>query len=187
MLEQVVVKLSYMNNAVYVCGIYLRPDSVPGKYVAHSDSVQQIMNKATGTDSVIIVGDYNLPRLLWSYDDDVGSYLPTNASSEQELVFTENMIASGLQQICDVRNSNGRLLDLAFVNNSSEVELFEVPSAMLPTDRHHKPLVLRLTTGTAMNNFDRTTADFNFDFNRCNYDAVIDELRLFRAVSRRQC
>lgn len=136
------------------------------------------MNTAACEDSVIVVGDYNLPRLLWSFDDDLASYLPSNASSEQELVFTENMIASGLQQICDVRNTNGRLLDLAFVSNSNEVELIEAPCTILPSDRHHKPFVLRLTARSTMESLPATSAEHDFDFNRCDYDAVIEELRL---------
>ena len=67
-----------------------------------SNYVHEIVSKASHDDSVLLVGDYNLPRLIWSYDNDVGSYLPTNASSEEELAFTESMLSSGLQQICHV-------------------------------------------------------------------------------------
>lgn len=178
-LEQIVVKLRLQSKSVYVCGIYLRPNSDPDKYAAHADSVQQIMQKTSDGDSVLIIGDYNLPHLHWAYDDDLDSHLPTNASSEQELVFTENMIASGLLQICDVRNSNDRLLDLAFVSNSSEVELFEVPFSILPPDRHHKPFVLRLFT-SELEASHAVSAQHDFNFNRCNYNAVIEELSLFR-------
>lgn len=176
-LEQVVVKVSSPSTSIYVCGIYLRPNSEPSKFVAHSDCVEQIINKAACGDSVVIVGDYNLPHLLWSYDDDVDCYLPTNASTEQELVFVENMISSGLQQICNIRNSNGRLLDLAFVKNC-DVELFEAPSSILPTDRHHNPFVLRLTTQSASESLNIIPTDQEFDYDRCDHEAVIEDLRL---------
>ncbi|XP_055528077.1 uncharacterized protein LOC129720614 [Wyeomyia smithii] len=177
-LEQIAVKLSLPTKSVFFCGIYLRPNSDPSNYAAHSNCVQQIITKATSGDSVIVVGDYNLPHLTWSYDNDVDSFVPTNASSEQELIFTENMIASGLQQICDVPNSHGRLLDLAFVSNSSEIELIGMPFTLLPCDQHHKPFVLRLPTSSSSENHSVNPVNQSLDINRCNFDAVISELRL---------
>lgn len=175
-LEQVVVKISLAHKSVYVCGIYLRPNSDTGKFVAHSDCVHQIVQNAASNDSIVILGDYNLSRLSWSYDDDVEGYLPSNASSEQELILTENMISSGLQQICDVSNFNRRLLDLAFVSNSSEAELIEAPSTILSPDRHHTPFVVRLDIRPVLDQHHHTNVEQDFDFGRCDYDAVINEL-----------
>lgn len=177
-LEQVVVKKSLANKSIFVCGIYLRPNSDPGKFVAHSDCVEQILDKAAFGDSVVIVGDYNLPRLIWYHDDDFNSFLPSNASTEQELTFAEHMMTTGLQQICNVCNVNARMLDLAFVRNCSEVELIEVPSPILSCDRHHKPFVLRLTTHSNSDSFDGTSDIHDLDFDWCNYDAVMEELHL---------
>lgn len=178
-LEQVTVKLLLPTKTVYVCGIYLRPNSDSGRYIAHSNCVHEIVSKASNDDSVLLLGDYNLPRLIWSFDNDVGSYLPTNASSEEELAFTESMLSSGLQQICHVHNTNNRLLDLAFVSNSNETELFETPFSILPTDRHHKPFVLRLTLQTSPEILRPLPVHRDLDFNRCNYDAVIAELGMY--------
>lgn len=50
-LEQVVVKISLAHKSVYVCGIYLRPNSDTGKYVAHSDCVHQIGQSAASNDT----------------------------------------------------------------------------------------------------------------------------------------
>lgn len=85
------------------------------------------------------------------------------------------MAASGLLHISNVHNTNGKLLNLAVVNTSSEGELIDAPFLMLPSDRHHKPLVLHLTAQRTMQGLD--TADRDFDFSRCNYDAAITELR----------
>ncbi|XP_062535363.1 uncharacterized protein LOC134204573 [Armigeres subalbatus] len=177
-LEQVVVKVKLAHKSVYICGIYLRPNSDPDKFVAHSDCVNQIVNIATPCDTVIVVGDYNLSRLEWLYDDEVEGYLPTNASSEQELTLTETLIASGLKQICNVSNSNGRLLDLAFVSDCHEAELIGAPYSILSPDRHHNPFVLRLDFRNPVHHLQCAVEgmDFDFDFSRCDYEAVKNEL-----------
>lgn len=143
-LEQVAVSIKLPHQYVYVCAIYIRPNSDPTIYSTHSSSICQILDMANTDDSVVVVGDYNLPRLTWHFDDEVDCYLPINASSEQEITLTENILASGLKQICDVTNENGRLLDLAFVNTVAYVECIEPPSAILRVDRHHTPFVLRI-------------------------------------------
>lgn len=71
---------------------------------------------------------------------------------------------------------NGRILDLAFVSESSFVELIDPPSSLLKVDSHHKPFVLRIAIGT------RTRAPVeeadvdDFDFKRCDFAALNDML-----------
>lgn len=66
----------------------------------------------SSSDTIVVVGDYNLPHLNWSFDLDINGYLPTNASAEQEIAFVESMLATGIQQIFNLPNCNRRLLDL---------------------------------------------------------------------------
>lgn len=148
-LEQAVICLKLQNSTVYVCGIYLRPNSQPALYSSHSTAIQQLCERMSGSDTIVVVGDYNLPQLIWQEDEDVNGLLPSNASSEQEIVLVESTIASGLHQINSLSNANGRLLDLAFVNEPSDVELIEPPSSLLKIDNHHMPFVLRIDVNGA--------------------------------------
>lgn len=113
-LEQAVVQIKLQKFSVYVCGIYLRPNSQPELYYSHSMAVQQLCERTASADKVIVMGDYNLPQLIWQNDEDIDGLLPCNASSEQEIALVETMVASGLRQINCLRNLNGRLLDLVF-------------------------------------------------------------------------
>ena len=172
-LEQVIVRTSVGNDTIYICCIYLRPNSDPDLYTAHSNAINKVLSMAKPSDTVIVLGDYNLPYLCWSLDNDLNSYIPVNASSEQEMVMCESMMSNGLQQINSFSNVNGRILDLAFVNNGDKVDLLEPPANLLKVDAHHKPFSLCI--GTYDDPGDDTftlTDNCNFDFTRCNFDEI---------------
>lgn len=174
-LEQVAVRVQVQKQSVYVCCIYIRPNSDPDIYASHGTAVQELLDLSTNDDSVIVTGDYNLPHLSWFFDADVDGFIPLNASSEQELALTENLISTGLQQICSLTNVNGRILDLAFVNDAYSVELIEPPSSILRTDRHHKPFVLRVDLRHVFGE-SISLNEYEPDFNRCDYDQISEAL-----------
>ena len=120
-LEQVIVRTSLGFHSIYICGNYLRPNSDPELYTAHSNAIHKGLNMANPADTVVVLGDYNLPHLCWSLDHDLNSYIPVNASSEQETVMCESVMSNGLQQINSISNINGRILDLVFVNNGTRL------------------------------------------------------------------
>ncbi|XP_055590986.1 uncharacterized protein LOC129743069 [Uranotaenia lowii] len=131
------------------------------------------MNLATALDSVIVVGDYNLPQLQWIFDHDLNSYLPTNASTEAEISLTEMLFSAGLHQICSIPNNNMRLLDLAFCNDPGNVIMFESPVSIIPTDRHHKLYVLCVEVHSNSSPTDCTGRfDFVLDYSKCNFDLI---------------
>ncbi|XP_039452888.2 uncharacterized protein LOC120431830 [Culex pipiens pallens] len=119
-LEQVAVRIKARNHTVYVCCIYIRPNSPPDVYTSHGTAVQELVDLSSNDDSIIVTGDYNLPHLAWTFDVDVNCFIPLNASTEQELALTENVVATGLLQICSLANVNGRILDLARGNEDAE-------------------------------------------------------------------
>ncbi|KAL1378995.1 hypothetical protein pipiens_015226 [Culex pipiens pipiens] len=176
-LEQVAVRVKVRNHIVYVCCIYIRPNGPPEVYASHGTAVQELLDLSTHDDSIIVTGDYNLPHLSWTFDDDVNGFIPLNASSEQELALTENVVATGLLQICSLMNANGRILDLAFVNDAHSVELIEPPSSILRTDRHHKPFVLRVDF---LDVPDEATGNYEMepDFRRCDFDLAAEALSI---------
>lgn len=172
-LEQAVVHVKLQNFSIYVCGIYLRPNSQPELYYSHFTAVQQLCNRFSDSDKVIFLGDYNLPRLSWQIEEDVDGLLPSNASSEQEIALVETMVASGLYQINNLQNSSENILDLTFVNETRDVELIEPPSSLLRIDNHHRTFVLRvdLNNTRMCSNEDSIPID-DFDFRSCNFDEL---------------
>lgn len=97
--EQVGVRIRLRGFSLYVVAVYIPPRSNPDLYAAHSSAIQQIVDTMSGTDIIMSLGDYNLPNLNWQLDEDINGYVPSNASSEQELTLVKTVFASGLQQI----------------------------------------------------------------------------------------
>lgn len=134
------------------------------------ECINELHNRLSDGNRVVVLGDYNLPLLRWCFDDDIGCFIPMNASSEQELSLVENVVASGLQQVNHLINENGRLLDLAFVNSGNTCEIVEPPLPLMNVDRHHQPFVMVIET--LLSELDDDCSNLAYDFNQCNYDEL---------------
>lgn len=167
-LEQTAVCIELKDEKIFLCTVYLPPNSDPALYETHSTCVQQLTSLARACDKMIVLGDYNLPGLCWQYDEDMNCFLPINASTESELALVESMLPTGLQQQNHFVNDNDRLLDLVFTNSSACADMFEPPLPLLQVDRHHKPIVLKLVVE---NNFVEEESEC-FDFHRFDFTAL---------------
>ncbi|XP_055589233.1 uncharacterized protein LOC129741518 [Uranotaenia lowii] len=175
-LEQVVVRIRNQCQYIYLCCVYFRPNSETSLYASHMSALDHIMNIATSQDIIIVAGDYNLPNLNWSFDEDSNGFLPVNASTEQELAVIESTIASGLSQMCSLVNANGRILDLMFINRPDLAEVVHPPCAILCTDRHHQPCVMIVHYLSDEFMDTASTHQQSLDFTHCDTDHVIELL-----------
>lgn len=169
-LEQVAIRATVEDVSLVVCAIYLPPNTELELYEQHATCINDLYSQIGARDRVVVLGDYNLPFLNWHLDDDVSSFIPVNASSEQELSLVENVIASGLQQVNCLSNDNGRLLDLAFVNNATACEIVEPPIPLMRVDPHHKPFVMIIEDLQAT--FDNDISTVVYDFTNCDFDEL---------------
>lgn len=174
-LEQTAVQIVLPHFSLYVCCIYIRPNTRPDIYTKHVESVEQIQNQANAHDVIVCIGDYNLKDLIWRFDEDVLGYLPTNVSTEQEIALVEPMLTAGLHQVNNVLNVNGRLLDLVFASDPCRIDLFESPSSLLKIDAHHKPIILCVDARSREETPSSSPALSVYDFTRCDYQ-VVNEL-----------
>ncbi|XP_055589302.1 uncharacterized protein LOC129741589 [Uranotaenia lowii] len=173
-LEQVIVRIKLQHRSVYLFCVYFRPTSETSLYASHMSALDYILNTATFQDFVVVAGDYNVPNLHWSYDEDANGFLPVNASTEQELAVIESTIASGLSQMCSLVNVNGRVLNLIFINRPDQAELVHPPKAILNTDRHHHPSILLLEYSSDEPMDTGSPLRQNLDFPHCNIEMVAE-------------
>ncbi|XP_053691323.1 uncharacterized protein LOC128739848 [Sabethes cyaneus] len=101
-------------------------------------------------------------------------FLFTLHSSEQETILTESLLENGLMQIFNLPNQNGRLLDLAFVNNVNCCEILEPPSPILRIDVHHVPFILILDVRNT--DSEKSPDVWQYDFSRCDYNVINDAI-----------
>ena len=166
-LEQTAVCIETNSGRIFICAVYLPPNSDPVHYETHTAGIQQLTSLAKDCDKLIVLGDYNLPNLCWRYDDEMNCFLPTNASTEPELALVESMLLTGLQQQNNFVNDNGKLLDLVFMN-PAYADIFEPTAPLLKIDVHHKPIVLKFDVESTF--FEEEFV--RFDFDRCDRGAL---------------
>ena len=168
-LEQVAVRLKATHRSIYIVAIYLPPNSRSDLYSAHAHAVQWLADRSSDSDVILSLGDFNLPDLRWQFDLDVSGYIPLNASSESEQSLIENMFAAGFQQICGFVNTNGRLLDLAFVSPSDRLDITTPSTPLLSVDHHHAPFILLVDS--SMDDLSAPDDENRrFNFNVCDFE-----------------
>lgn len=146
--EQLAVRIDLPESELIVCAVYLRPDVDLESYSKHSEAVQQlVVDKRSSSKpcEVVVVGDYNLPHLMWVGNEAI---VPKNRKRisrrgrQKGDVILKMKKDLGLYQKNDIENGQGRLLDLAFVMNKNQVTVVKPASILRKPDIYHEPIVL---------------------------------------------
>lgn len=174
-IELLCVKLNICKKLIYVCGVYIPPNSEHEVYTRYTQCLFNISSSTNMSDNVLILGDFNLPKVKWVYDVDVNYAIPGNVTSTVEISCIDSILSYGFVQINDVPNYIGRFLDLFFTNS---INLYTVNEASVPyivNDVNHKSMEINLNqseillSNSIKNNF---TTKF-YDFKRADFDSLI--------------
>lgn len=76
--------------------------------------------------------------------DDGDYFLPMNVTSESKVAACDTMLCSGMQQMCNLENRAGNVLDLVFTNKFYELALHESSRPLLHLDQWHKAIEIEL-------------------------------------------
>ena len=82
-----------------------------------------------------IFGDFNLPKVKWTFEDDV--LVPSEVNSPCVEVTVDTMCFLELQQINEIQNVYGKSLDLIFADDFKKSKTFISKSLRLPTDSQY--------------------------------------------------
>ena len=111
-------------------------------YASHVNTVTDICNTITDSE-VIILGDYNLPNIVWQPSDVGNELIPTICSGNRESCVCDSFLASGLSQYNHVGNCCDNVLDLVFSSCMSlEVSTSDYP--LVCVDQFHLTLVVSI-------------------------------------------
>lgn len=141
--KPLVIYLCYMNTFSLEVALrhHKRIEWIVEKYRAHI---------------IMVIGDFNLYDIVWSTDvDDENVYLPklphqTNDASSQNrsmyhtsaLEFLDKMLTLPMFQLSNIQNRYTNVLDLVFVNETSEFRIREDSNTIVERDQQdpsHKP------------------------------------------------
>lgn len=148
-LEYVCAKINFESINVFVFVVYISSFQETEKFLLFSEIVKLI---PFNTDDIVLVcGDFNQPGIKWVKADDDEYYSPTNVSTSNEIVVCDSMLDMGFNQMCNLENVTGNVLDLEFTNRVDELSLNESQSPLLPLDNHHRAFEVEISIESKKN------------------------------------
>jgi hypothetical protein len=85
----------------------------------------------------LVLGDFNLPKIKWKVDEESGSMMPLNVTSDLESDLIGGLFGCDLDQINERPNENGTFLDLVFTNVPVYMAVEGAETPLLKLDRHY--------------------------------------------------
>ena len=170
-LEYVCVKATINSHHIYIYSAYIPPNSSADVYLSHLAAMHTIA--VDPEDVLIIVGDFNLPHVQWTIDDD-DAIIPTAFDSLHANQFITGLLGMGVHQVNSIRNSNDRLLDLFFTNDFLNVSI-DHAKPLSRVDQHHPPILVTYEWHEA-NNVSTTQPTKALNFKRADYAGMNQHL-----------
>lgn len=142
--EMLCVKAVIDNVAIYAVVVYIPPKMGLHVYENFVMNMEYILKLSSTSDRFIVVGDFNLPEIVWSPDIDNNlCYVPALTPSPSSSYLLESVSAIGLFQINGVMNDFGKLLDLVLCDLPEDIVINQCHGLVLE-DRYHPCLELTM-------------------------------------------
>lgn len=176
--EYVCVKLKLLHHTIYIYCLYVSPSLTRAQRFAtfktHIEAINAI--NMSPADIIYVLGDFNLPSINWVTDYESNIFLPSNVTSDIELLVIDSLMAMGLTQMNGVTNQNDRILDLIFTNETSNATIIPSRTPLTKIDGFHPPLEILIDF------FDFITpapdpSSRAFNFKKANLPAINEYLR----------
>ena len=168
---------------IFIFCVYVPPASAIHLYNEIIECINYITDVlCEDEDEILILGDFNLPKVDWVTSEDDDYMLSLNVTSEIEHTFLDGLSSAGLHQINNIANNNNRYLDLIFSTMSSDLALRRCYNSIVPEDKHHPTLFLSMQTNFN-NNFEYLNPlnddIYSFNFKRADYEKINSSLADF--------
>lgn len=143
-IELLCIKLNICMRCIYIIGLYIPPRSPSEVYTKYTNCLYNVISKLNVDDNVLVLGDFNLPKVKWLVDDDVNCVIPYNVTSDVESICIDSILSFGLVQINNVPNYNETFLDLFFANSANLFMIKLAPIPYIVNDVNHKSMEINL-------------------------------------------
>jgi hypothetical protein len=190
-LEHVCVRLQCSGGRFFISAVYLAPDVGEAAYDLFVRDIELIVGKSQLTDRILILGDFNLPKIVWMDFEDFG-LSPLGVSTDLEANLIDGLTNCDLKQLNSIPNQFDVFLDLIFSNASSDVLIETSTSPLLKEDRHHK--AYEITIEMSALRFEPCPDETErYKFACADFDSICEELNtiqwsgLFSCKSVDQC
>ena len=166
----------YVNSCfIYLTLSYIPPHSDLSVYMQHASLINSATSMANNADSIIVLGDFNLPCASWKpFDDYIVPICNRSCFNE----FFEKMSELGLNQINLIPNKFGKCLDLVYVDTSAKCSVIQSNPLVLPEDSYHPALEISVEISGNVRDNNHQTSCFctRFNFAKANFKKLNTEL-----------
>lgn len=165
----VVIKLKHKRFLV-TCS-YIPPSSPQSLYIQHAEAIKHIAQFSNELDTLIVMGDFNLPSLSWKFVPEDKYYVPIKLSDSSK-DFINMLQDMGLFQINGVINDFSKILDLILVTDKDDCNVNRTIPVTTPEDRFHPAIELIINLPLEHNYILPTIHEKVFAFKQTNYNAL---------------
>lgn len=159
-----------------ICTVYVPPPIKLDYLELFLSKFSSTLNNNSSTKaSNVLIGDFNLSNIVWEYNSNSWSCVPSTNNSLIESAFVDEMIFNNLHQCNQVRNCNNRTLDLVLTDMPDKVKILESVSPLSYLDIHHPALEIKIRLDNSNRPLRRNRTPV-LNFNKSNYEAINDAL-----------
>lgn len=142
------MRISLSSNCIFLYSLYIQGTADIATYRAHVAAINSVKQSVTNSDTLLILGDFNLNGVEWYENDDGFDYVPVigDSMSVRSIIareLTSEMADLGLFQMSTFANTSGNVLDLVYTDSSELCVVSKADFAMLSaskSDVDHVPL-----------------------------------------------
>lgn len=191
-LEAVCVRITLKSSCIYVYSLYIRnrlnfeQEITTTRYKNHIAALKALKLKCSPVDTIVVLGDFNLPSVEWTSDSDASEdygFVPVigeSQSIEANLArsVTTELLESGLCQMCNFKNYAGNVLDLTYTNMPELISIEKAEMTLFPDicrDPAHNAILCTIECEPAhFQSEDKSNS--RFCFKKANYEALNSDL-----------
>lgn len=171
--EDVWVRIPIAGGKFLFLGVcYFPPYCSSVDYSVYFDYVTSLMEEFVN-DTFVLVGDFNLPDLVWSYNVKACCYC-CDVNNKDLLVDFKNFTSyNSLFQFNGHCNKNGKILDL-MLSDCPDVEVFPGSLPFVAEDPHHPSLEVLIRISPICSSVKRACSGYKFF--KADYDLITSSL-----------
>ena len=174
--ENMTVRLRIGGIFVYMNSVYLPPNLDSSGYESYITVIEELSATLNPMDELLVFGDFNLNNVTWIRDDENECIMNAHGvTSDKSDYILSHLFNSGLNQLNDIANDYGNVLDLVF---STFIDDITVELSGHPIKKHsvaHKALDIVLNLRECRTHT-IIQEEYYYDYKRANSADILNGL-----------
>ena len=175
-LEQLYILVKLGSSNVIINAVYIPPNSSIDTYVSYTEQLEHLF-ELNPTSELFIVGDFNLPHVIWkNVNCEIKCEFENATNEEIEIasLMSNSMNYLNLFQTNNIPNTKNRTLDLIFVHDEN-CKTKKADCTFVPIDSYHPALDIIFSLKddfTSLKFLDVKYRFENADYEKINHEII---------------